>query len=250
MTPSPIGFGAFKIGRNESIKYPHAYDLPPEQDVHRLLNAVLDAGINVIDTAPAYGMSEERIGRAIAHRRDAFILSTKVGEDFLHGVSTYDYSRDAVRASVHRSLRRLRTDVLDLVFIHANRHDQDILQTTDVVETLLALRDHGVTRGIGLSGYTEPACRAALTWADAVMVTYHRDDVSLAPIIDEAAAAGVQVFVKKGLASGRLAPDDAIPFVLGNPGVACVVVGGLSIGHIRDNIRIARRVRGNHLVGG
>ena len=60
---TPLGFGAFKIGRNEQVKYPQPYDLPDDATVERLLNGVLDAGIHLIDTAPAYGLSEERIGK-------------------------------------------------------------------------------------------------------------------------------------------------------------------------------------------
>ena len=66
---SPIGFGAFKIGRNQGIKYASAYDLPDETAVAALLEGVLDLGINLIDTAPAYGLSEERIGRALGNDR-------------------------------------------------------------------------------------------------------------------------------------------------------------------------------------
>jgi len=76
---TPIGYGAFKIGRNEGIKYPQGYALPSEAEVGRLLNGVLDLGVNLIDTAPAYGLSEHRIGQAIGHRRREYVLSTKVG---------------------------------------------------------------------------------------------------------------------------------------------------------------------------
>src|SRR5262245_28620985 len=100
---SPLGFGAFKIGRNQGIKYPSGYDLPDESTVSRLLNEVLDLGITYIDTAPAYGLSEERIGRAIGHRRSEFVLSTKVGETFSDGKSTFDFSANGVRDSVTRS---------------------------------------------------------------------------------------------------------------------------------------------------
>src|SRR5579862_3678712 len=99
---SPIGFGAFKIGRNQKVKYSAAYELPSDEQVAALLNGVLDLGINYIDTAPAYGTSEERIGRAIAGRRSEFVLATKVGETFEAGVSTYDFSAAAIRASVAR----------------------------------------------------------------------------------------------------------------------------------------------------
>src|SRR5690554_164313 len=119
MMVSPIGFGAFKIGRNQGIKYAQSYELPDDREVEQLLNGVLDLGINYIDTAPAYGISEQRIGQAIGHRRTEYVLSTKVGETFTNGQSTFDYSSDAVRASIERSCKRLRTDVLDIVFIHS-----------------------------------------------------------------------------------------------------------------------------------
>ena len=245
LTPplSPLGYGAFKIGRNVGTKYDRAYELPGPAAVTALLNGVLDLGINYIDTAPAYGLSEERIGQAISHRRGQFVLSTKVGEFFEGGVSRYDFSTDAVRKSVETSLRRLRTDVLDFVFIHADREDARIVEQTEVVPTLVSLRDAGLVRGIGLSGYTTEGFRAALPWADALMVAYHRDDASLAPVIDEAHRRDVSVIVKKGLASGRLPAAQALSFVLGNPAVSSVVVGSLSLDHLRENLRIAQELR-------
>ena len=240
---SPLGYGAFKIGRNVGTKYAKAYELPDTASVERLLNGVLDLGINYIDTAPAYGASEERIGRAISHRRHEFLLSTKVGEFLESGVSRYDFSAAAVRKSVEASLRRLRTEVLDLVFIHADREDGRIVERTEVVPALLSLRDAGFVRGIGLSGHTAEGFRAALPWADAIMVTYHRDDATLAPVIDEAHHRGLAVMVKKGLASGRLPAAQAISFVLGNPAVTGVVVGSLSLDHLREDLRIAEGIR-------
>jgi len=240
---SPIGYGAFKTGRNAGTKYEQTYDLPDQATVAKLLNGVLDLGINYVDTAPAYGSSEERIGQAISHRRREFVLSTKIGEFFEGGTSRYDFSAAAVRKSVESSLRRLRTDVLDLVFIHSSRDDVRILEQTDVVTTLMSLRDAGLVRGIGLSGYTVEGFRAALPWADAVMVEYHPDQVSLAPVIDEAHNRGITVIVKKGLASGRLPASQAITFVLRNSAVDSVLVASLSLDHLRDNLQTARTVR-------
>jgi aryl-alcohol dehydrogenase-like predicted oxidoreductase len=242
---SPIGFGAFKIGRNQGIKYPSTYELPDVQVVERLLNGVLDCGINFIDTAPAYGMSEERIGFTIAHRRHEFLLSTKVGETYERGESSFEFSDQGVRASIVRSLRRLRTDRLDLVFIHANRDDLRVARESDAAGTLCALRDQGTVGAVGLSAYTPQAFRVAMDWADALMLEYHPDDTSLEPIIGEAAGRGVAVFVKKPLASGRLNPETALPYVLGNPGVRSAVVGSLDLDHIRENLRIAAEVRGS-----
>ncbi len=236
---SVIGFGAFKIGRNQGIKYPQAYELPDEQSVARLLNAVLDLGINYIDTAPAYGVSEERIGRAVAHRRNEFVLSTKVGETFQDGRSEYDFSRQAVERSVQRSLQRLRTDVLDVVFIHSNGEDLKILNQTDVVETLLRLKEKGDVRAVGLSGKTVEGAKAALNWADVLMVEYHLEDRSHESVIEEAAACGVGIVVKKGLASGHLPAEQAVRFVLSNPNVASLVVGSLNLDHLKQNLTAA-----------
>ena len=239
LTVSPIGFGAFKIGRNEKTKYSDPYPLPDEQEVERLLNGLLDLGVTHLDTAPAYGLSEERIGRSLAHRRKELTLSTKVGEIFEQGESRYDFSAAGVRASVEQSLRRLRTDVVDLVFIHAHAADVEIQQSSDVVPTLCEMKRQGLVRAIGLSGKTQAGARLALDWADVLMVEYHLHDQSHAGVIAAAADRGLGVIVKKGLASGQLAPEQAIRFALANPGVASLVVGGLNLDHMKMNIAIA-----------
>ena len=238
---SPVAFGAFKIGRNEKIKYAQSYPLPGEEDAGKLLNGVLDLGINLIDTAPAYGVSEERIGRHVAHRREQFLLSSKVGETFENGVSTYDFSGESARRSVERSLTRLRADHLDFLFIHSDGRDVQILKEGNLLETLEALKREGKARFIGLSGKTVQGARQALAWADALMVEYHPDDPSHAPVIEEAGQRGVAVLVKKPLASGKLAAAEAIPFCLTPPAVASLVIGGLNLKHIEQNLAIANR---------
>lgn len=256
---TPIGFGAFKIGRNEGIKYAASYDLPGERQVGELLRAVLSLGVNYFDTAPAYGASEERIGRFVAAEglpaicvgeaessassRARLCISTKVGETFESGRSTYDFSAEAINASLARSRKRLCADVLDLVFIHAHADDLAILRDTDAVKTLQVARDAGAVRAIGLSGKTPEAALAALDWADAIMVEYHLLDRSHDAVIAEAAARGVGVIAKKGLASGRLEAREAVEFVLGNPGVTSLVVGTLNAGHLEEIVAIARRIR-------
>jgi len=236
---SPIGFGSFKIGRNTGVKYPQAYELPDDDAVARLVDGLLDLGINYIDTAPAYGLSEERLGAVLAGRRGDLVLSTKVGETFDDGRSTYDFSAGGIRESVRRSLRRLRTETVDIVFIHSDGDDMRILTETDAVPTLTALRDEGVIRAIGLSGKTVEGARAALSWSDVLMVEYNDRDRTHAGLIAEAARRGVGIVVKKGLSSGRLDPEPAIRFVLGTEGVGSLVVGSLDLRHIRDNVVVA-----------
>ena len=235
---SRLGFGAFKIGRNQGIKYPTGYALPTREEVEVLLNQLLDMGVTYIDTAPAYGISEQRIGETIAHRRDEFVLSTKVGERFEDGVSNYDYSKTAVRDSVQLSLKRLKTDRLDVVYVHSNGDDLNILQETDVVETLVGLRDQGVIRTIGMSGKTVEGARAALAmgWTDAWMVEYNVDDTSHETLMNGAAAQGVGVVVKKGLAAGHLPAAKAIGFVMEQASVTSLVIGGLNAAHFKENI--------------
>lgn len=236
---SRIAFGAFKIGRNLGAKYPRPYELPDLNAVESLLHGLLDAGINYIDTAPAYGLSEERIGTALAQRRAEFVLSTKVGETFENERSTYDFSAPALRRSLELSLRKLRTDFVDMLFIHSDGRDLHIQQETDAVAALQQFKQQGLTRGIGLSGKTVEGARHALQWADAIMVEYHMQDVSHDPVMHQAAERGLAVVVKKGLGSGRLPPREAIPFVLQHPAVTTLVIGGLNLQHIRQNIACA-----------
>lgn len=238
---SPIGFGAFKIGRNQATKYPQTFDLPDTEAADALLNAVLDLGVNYIDTAPAYGLSEERIGRALSQRRSQFVLSTKVGESFIDGRSEYRFDDRSVRESIEQSLRRLRTDVLDVVFIHSQGDDMAIMQETDVVATLQSLRDSGSIRAIGLSGKTLEGARAALAWADVLMIELHPNDASHEGVIREAASRDVGVVIKKGLGSGKIEPQQAIEYVLSTPGVNSMVIGTLSLDHLRANLDIAGR---------
>ena len=239
----PLGFGAFKIGRNQGIKYPTAYELPDDLAVERLLNGVLDMGLCHIDTAPAYGFSEAQIGRCLRHRRQEFILSTKVGETFLDGRSQYDFSTTAIRDSLKSSFEKLQTDVLDLVLIHAPADDVAVLTQTDVVEELLRWRAAGQIRAIGLSGKTTAAATLALEWADVLMVEFHQEDVSHREVIQAAARAGIGVLVKKGLASGKLPAAEAIRFVLQEPGVTNLIVGSLNLEHLRENWQVALSCR-------
>ena len=242
-TVTPIGFGAFKIGRNEKTKYPTQYDLPSDEDVAKLLDSLIGMGINFIDTAPAYGVSESRLGEHISHRRDDFILSSKVGEVFENGQSIYGYSKDAVLRSVEQSLERLRTDRLDILFIHSNGNDMRILDDTDTVDGLIEVKQQGLVREIGMSGKTVDGMKRSLEWADSIMVEYNANETNMLPVIQLAAARGISVMVKKGLASGHLDADAAVRFVLAQAGVTSLVIGSLNQEHMRRHLETALSVR-------
>lgn len=241
---TPIGFGAFKIGRDLGTKYPGSYRMPDEDAAVATVHRMLDLGINYIDTAPAYGLSEERVGKAIntlsRKRQEDIVVSTKVGEVFsvVDGEphSEYRYDDAAVRASVDQSRRRLGRDTLDIVFIHSNGDDLAIRNETDVVQTLVALRDAGTVRAIGLSGKTAEGFAQSLDWADVAMVEYSPAAPELADTIALAHERGVGVVVKKALGSGHLPADEALRFVFEQPGVTSAVVGTLNPAHMQANI--------------
>jgi aryl-alcohol dehydrogenase-like predicted oxidoreductase len=122
-----------------------------------VLNAVLDAGINFIDTSPDYGLAEERIGASISHRRDEYFLASKCGcpvnqPDPPPGQRReHIFTRANIRAGVEQSLDRMKTDHLDLVQFHASP-SQSTLEANDSVAELVALRDEGKIRFLGMSG--------------------------------------------------------------------------------------------------
>src|SRR4051812_24720467 len=99
LTVSMLGLGTVKFGRNQKVKYPEAFDLPSDAQIEGLLDVALEAGINLLDTAPAYGVSEERLGKLLGSRRDQFVIVTKTGEEFIDGQSVYNFSKEHTQGS-------------------------------------------------------------------------------------------------------------------------------------------------------
>ncbi len=235
-----IAFGAFKIGRNTQTKYAQPYALPSDAEVERLLDQVRACGANLIDTAPAYGSSETRLG-ALLQPSGGMLISTKVGERFEHDTSSYDFSPRAVRLSVQESLTRLRRTKLDLVCVHSDGSDRRILERDGTIGTLRELQAEGLISRIGFSGKTVEGNRLALMSGavDALIVEFHPLDDSHRSVIREAHERGVAILVKKPLASGRVPPKEAIPFCLAEPGVTTLVIGTLSRENFAENCRLA-----------
>ena len=242
MRVSRLGLGTVKFGRNRGVKYPEGFELPSDREISTLLDLAREAGINLLDTAPAYGGSEQRIGRLLPDR-DQWLLCTKVGEIFEGGVSRFDFSAGQVRASIEQSLRHLRADHLDLVLIHSDGNDLDILDHSDILETLEQLRGRGLLRAIGMSSKTIEGGLRAIDFVDVLMLTYNRSDTSQKPVIKQAQKAGKGVLVKKGLASGHAvhgasgSAKDNFRFLLEPPGISSVIVGTINPDHLRQNIQ-------------
>ena len=108
-----LGFGALEIGRNWGLGSGKEVERPSEEIAGQALNAVLDVGINLVDTASAYHASEERIGKFISHRRSEYILASKCGEHNREPDTYYDFSYQAIKDSIDRSLNLLKTDCID-----------------------------------------------------------------------------------------------------------------------------------------
>jgi len=143
MLVSPLGLGGSEIG----------YSAVPLRTVERMLGGAIDAGLNVIDTAECYGDGEALVGQALGARRREVYLFTKCGH--AAGWSRPDWRLPALLASIERSLRRLRTDYVDLIQLHSCSNDE--LRRGEVVEALERARERGHARCIGYSGDGEAA---------------------------------------------------------------------------------------------
>jgi aryl-alcohol dehydrogenase-like predicted oxidoreductase len=257
ITASALGLGAVKIGRREKVKYPQPYELPSDDTLRELFAAALDSGVDLIDTAPAYGTSEERIGRLMRAEswfgsRAAWIVSTKAGEFFAHGESTYDFRPETLKASVHESCRRLGTDYLDIVLLHAHRDDAGIMRERGALDTLLELRGQGVIRAAGLSAQSvEGGLMALEAGADVLMITLNADDLTQLPLVEAATSRDAGILVKKALLSGHIAGGEAgvreaLRAVLEAtpPERTAIILGTASAEHLRADARIFEALAG------
>jgi aryl-alcohol dehydrogenase-like predicted oxidoreductase len=150
---SPLGLGTVKFGRNQKVKYPggDGFALPSDREIEFPLDLALECGINVLDTAPAYGASEERLGKLMGARRDKFFFITKTGEEFCNGKSEFVFTAEHTRMSVERSLKRPHTDFLDCVLVHSSRDDMNVIANTAALETLSRLKGEGKIGSFGAS---------------------------------------------------------------------------------------------------
>jgi aryl-alcohol dehydrogenase-like predicted oxidoreductase len=201
-----LGYGAMELrGRPRGPQI-------ADEDAGRLLNAVLDGGINLIDTSPDYGRSEELIGRYVGHRRDEFFLASKCGclmEPPTDGPPPYphDYSPANVREVVERSLRRLGTDHLDLVQVHMSP-SRATLEENHTVQTLQELRNEGKVRFIGMSGILpDLPDHLAMNVFDAFQIPYSAVQRDHENLITEAAEAGAGTLIRGGAARGAASEE-------------------------------------------
>ncbi len=242
-----------------------------ENQAGRLLESVLDAGINFIDTAPDYGPSEERIGKWIAHRRSEYFLATKcgcnipkVGGDDAPG---HIWSGAQVRHNLEHSLRRLQTDYIDVWQVHSAEPAE--LAASDVLETMVRIQEEGKVRHIAVSmsgravghGYGQLRSYLDGAWEQfaAIQVWYSALERASENALSEAAKRGKGLiirgvvrpiepyatladFVKKvGLddlrAAGESAAQFLLRFAIAHPALHTTIIGTKSLNHLADNIK-------------
>lgn len=266
---SILGFGAMELrggGGAPSLG---------DDEAGRLLNAVVDGGINFIDTSIDYGRSEELIGAHLSHRRAEFVLATKcgcvpgagMGADHVHTAAN-------VRAGVEQSLRRLRTDYLDLVQFHRSLHREEFDEEGALSE-LVRLREDGKVRFIGVSGVLPTLIEQIdMGVFDAFQIPYSALQREHEEVLAAASASGAGVIVRGGVAratpedwanrSYYMIPNDTLRdrweaarldellegmsrvefllrFTLAHPDLDTTIVGTSRVDHLRDNLAFAAR---------
>lgn len=245
---SVLGLGTVKIGRNQQVKYPSGFELPDDNAVIELFELAQSLGINFIDTAPAYGTSEQRLGELLPDRND-WVIVTKVGEIFENGQSRFDFSFDYTVNSVEQSLKKLKRDVLDVVLVHSDGNDMDIIKNEPVFEALAALKEKGLIKAYGMSSKTVEGGLWVVENCDVVMATANLDYDEERPVLELAKRLNKGVIIKKGLQSGHAdsasgggGVEDSFKHILNLPGVSSMIVGTINQNHLQSNVDVVNDI--------
>ncbi len=271
-----LAYGAMELGGGLRRK-----KLQPGQ-AKEVLNAVLDAGINFIDTSIDYGVSEELIGEHISHRRSEFYLASKCGCPALDQEAPegqrppHLFDRENIVAGVEQSLRRMKTDHLDLVQFHAQPAREELEQQQSI-QTLLDLKNQGKIRFIGMSS-TLPVIEDHIEMDvfDAFQIPYSALQRQHEGIISQAARSGSGTVIRGGVARGAPANDKewdngpigvqkgqaqdiwekaklddllegmtlmefVLRFTLSHPDLHATIVGTSNVEHLRQNVAAAAK---------
>jgi aryl-alcohol dehydrogenase-like predicted oxidoreductase len=263
-----LGYGAMEI------RGPRIWGGRPvtEQQAETILNAVLDAGINFIDTANDYGRSEEFIGKYLSKRRSEFYIATKCGckvtyRDENTDDTPHEWTRENLFRGLHESLQRLKTDYIDIMQLHNPTVEQ--CQQGDLVNVLKEMQQQGKVRWIGCSS-TLPLIRTYIEWGvfDVFQIPYSALERAHENVITEAAQKGAGIIDRGGVARGEPGaglgnPDRwkifeaakldelraegeartafLLRFLLAHPHIHTTIVGTLNPDHLRENVAIAEK---------
>ncbi|HJZ78025.1 MAG TPA: aldo/keto reductase [Vicinamibacterales bacterium] len=203
---SAVSLGTVALAVDYGIAAPGDFGRPDERDAIALVRAALDAGITLIDTAPAYGASERIVG-AVAGRDPRAIVATKVTVPASTGLPAPAGVATAVAASLESSLRTLRRDIVDVVQIH--NATREMIEDRRVTDALLDVKRRGLARVIGASVYGEDAALAVIASGEygVLQIALNALDQRMCErVLPAAAAAGVGIIVRSAFLKGALTP--------------------------------------------
>jgi len=280
MSKIPFGTTGFSVSRLGFGGAPVGYLKTDQDRVARILNLLLDSGVNVFDTAAAYQGSEELIGNAVGHRRAEYVLISKCGST-LPDVPGAAWSRQLILGTVDHSLRRLKTDCLDVMLLHSC--DLATLKKGEAVEALVTAQEQGKIRFAGYSGDNEAAAYAAGLKDIAVleMSVSIADQNNLDTVVPVAQKNNLGVLAKRPIANAawkdpsqqpgfygdyaseyhrrlkemnlnpaeldfkgdprEVWPELALRFTLSHPAVHCAIVGTTNPENVKANIAAAEK---------
>lgn len=190
MNITRLGVGLSEIGRGTE-----------KERASEVLKLALDGGINFLDTSACYGASEELVGYAVADRRDEYYLATKAGH-VAGGYQGEAWTAKTIHDSIERSLKRMKTDHLDLVQLHSC--SVEVLERGEAIEAVQKAKQEGQTRYIGYSGDNDAA-----TWAvesglfDTLQTSFNLvEQKARFELFDKAKAQGMGIIIKRPIANG------------------------------------------------
>ena len=253
-----LGYGAMAVGK------------VTEDIAESILNAVLDAGVNFIDTSIDYGRSEEFIGKYISGRRSEFYLASKCGCAVVSDPSLgrHVFTRENIVAGVDQSLARMKTDHLDLVQFHGNP-SRETLEQDSAIDALRDLQTEGKIRFLGSSSYL-PHITDHLDMGvfDEFQIPYSALEHDHEDVIAKSSEAGIGTVIRGGVAQGEpghgrgreetwkrfeeakldeLREDGesrsafVLRFTLANPDVDTIIAGTKNPEHLRENVEISQK---------
>jgi aryl-alcohol dehydrogenase-like predicted oxidoreductase len=263
---SALGFGAMEIRGSRVWGGRPVTDKQAET----ILNAVLDSGINFIDTAYDYGKSEELIGKFISQRRGEYYLATKCGCSFVdkgdYDETPHVWTRENLLHNIETSLRLMKTDHVDFWQLHNPSVEQ--VESGQLVSVMEEVRNSGKVRWISISS-TLPHITEYIKWGRfaSYQIPYSALERQHENVIDSAAKSGAGIIIRGGVARG--APEEAglgnkdrwatwekakldnllaagetrtgflLRYTLSHPYMHTTIVGTLSPEHLAENIRYA-----------
>lgn len=199
-----------------------------QQTVNNMIDEMIKLGINFVDTARGYTVSEELLGVALQGKRDRFIIATKSMSRTLEGM----------KKDIETSLSNLKTNYIDLYQIHNISLGEDI---SNALEALIEAKNEGKIKHIGITSHSVQCLEELLDnpYVETIQYPYNIVETQAIELFKRASEKNIGVIVMKPLAGGAI--DDAklaLKYILNNENVSVVIPGMESIDQIRENISV------------